>query len=264
MLGSLREALRSGIPTAALFHSLGAFWSTGMQNPVVNAFLRPVGLAPLSLLRGADALLLPTDPELDPVHPSGSKIAFDWLGTTEPGVPRPSQQPDRQRVLVSLSSAWQRGQGAVYERILQALAPLPVDVIVTTGGVELERDLVAPPNAEVHARIPHEEVMPSVGLVIGHGGHSTTLKALAHGIPLLLLPLDPTSDQPLIGRTIEAAGLGRSLPRASSAEAIRSAAIGILADAAIAASADRVGQRLRGQHGAEAGADRVEGIIRQS
>ena len=45
----------------------------------------------------------------------------------------------------------------------------------------------------------HDEIMPSASLVVGHGGHSTTRRALAHGVPLLIVPIHRILDQPMIG-----------------------------------------------------------------
>lgn len=265
MLTSLREAARSGIPTAALFHTLGQFWAQGMANPVLNAALSPARLAPLALLERVQARLLPTDRDLDPAGRGGSRIAFDWLGTTERAQPAAERVPgERPLVLVSLSSAWQRGQGDVYRRIIRALGSLPVRAIVTAGGVDLDGELTAPPTIEVRGWAPHAELMPHADLVVGHGGHSTTMKALAHGIPLLILPMDPTSDQPLMGRTVAAAGLGRTLSRGSSPGQIAAAALAILADPVIRAAAAGAGARLRAQDGAAVGAALVERIAHRS
>jgi UDP:flavonoid glycosyltransferase YjiC (YdhE family) len=55
---------------------------------------------------------------------------------------------------------------------------------------------------EVHHYLPHEEIMPKASLVIGHGGHSTTMRALAHDLPLLILPVHPMLDQPMIGKAV--------------------------------------------------------------
>ena len=45
-------------------------------------------------------------------------------------------------------------------------------------------------------------------LLVGHGGHGTTMQALAHDLPVLVLPMDDKTDQPLVGRSIERAGAG--------------------------------------------------------
>jgi UDP:flavonoid glycosyltransferase YjiC (YdhE family) len=268
MLSATREALRSGIPTAALFHTFGQLWNAGMGNAPINALLRPFGLAPRALWPRLDALLLTTDRELDPAGRGASRFPFEWLGTTERGVPPEPRTPEEPAfVLVSLSTVWLKGQGDVYRRIIAALGQLDHDeprvrAIVTTGGTQYTGNLRPLPNVEIRGRVPHSEILPRADLVIGHGGHSTTMRALAHGVPLLVIPTNPMSDQPMIGKVIEAAGLGRRLPRNAKPEAIRDAVRDILNDREIAATAARTGERLRAQRGAEAAADRIEAIAR--
>ena len=48
--------------------------------------------------------------------------------------------------------------------------------------------------------VPHNDVLPGVSLVIGHGSHATTMRALAWGRPLLIVPMHPMLDQPMIGQ----------------------------------------------------------------
>jgi UDP:flavonoid glycosyltransferase YjiC (YdhE family) len=266
MLSSLREALNTGTPTAVLFHSLGKFWDQGMGNPALNALLGPFGLGPMALLERCAARLLPTDRDIDPAGQGNCRIAFDWIGTTEQATPPAPRAPGSPPlVLVSLSTAWQKNQDHVYQRIITALGQLgngrsAVRAIVTTGGVPLQIDQTLPANVELRGRIPHEQIMPHADLVIGHGGHSTTLKALAHSIPLLVLPLNTSSDQPLIGHTIERNRLGRALPASSLPETIGKTIDDILTDHAIIAATARMGERLRAQNGARNGADLIERI----
>jgi UDP:flavonoid glycosyltransferase YjiC (YdhE family) len=47
-------------------------------------------------------------------------------------------------------------------------------------------------------------------LVITHAGHNTTCESLAHGLPLLLLPIK--DDQPIIAEQVKRAGAGLRLP----------------------------------------------------
>jgi len=266
MLTSLREALSTGTPTAVLFHSFGKFWEHGMGNPALNALLRPFGLSPMALLERCAARLLPTDRDLDPAGQGSCRIAFDWIGTTERATPPATRAPESPPlVLVSLSTAWQKNHDDVYGRVITALGQLangrsPVRAIVTTGGVQIQLDQTLPANVEVHVFIPHEQIMPHVDLVIGHGGHSTTLKALAHGIPMLVLPLDTSSDQPLIGNIIQRNRLGRTLPASALPETIAKTITHILTDHATKTATARTGERLRAQNGARDGADRIEMI----
>jgi DNA-binding transcriptional LysR family regulator len=52
--------------------------------------------------------------------------------------------------------------------------------------------------------------MPEVSMVVGHGGHSTTMLALAHDLPLVLMPMFALADQPMVGIAVHDA-LGRML-----------------------------------------------------
>ncbi|MBS1675415.1 MAG: hypothetical protein JSS74_15780 [Actinobacteria bacterium] len=138
--------------------------------------------------------------------------------------------------------------GAVWNRRMARGPAVPDD----------EYDGVVPPNVQLRGHTPHAALLPRADLVIGHGGHSTTLAALAHGVPLLVLPMNRTSDQPLIGRIVQDAGLGVTLPRASSAAQLAHAIRWILGNEDLRARAARTGGRLRAQHGARTAADRIE------
>ena len=78
----------------------------------------------------------------------------------------------------------------LFRRALDAVAPLPVRVLLTVGrGADLSA--LGPLPANVHAEpwLAQEDVLPHAAAVVGHGGYGTTLGALAHGVPLVLLPL---------------------------------------------------------------------------
>lgn len=258
MLSSLKAALASTVPTTALFHTVGAFMLNAVRPPlsVVSVML---GLPSARLWAAARARILPTDRELDPAGEGASSIDFDWTGTTERGTPPAPRAPgEPPLVLVSLSSAWAPGQADAYRRIVTALSALPVRAIVTTGGAELEGELQSTANVEVREHVPHAELLPHADLVIGHGGHSTTLKALAHGVPLLILPINPLSDQTLMGRAIARHGLGRALRRTASVAELRAAVATILDDPSIREAAVATGERLRAQNGAATAVDLIE------
>ncbi|WP_372699729.1 glycosyltransferase [Arthrobacter sp. JSM 101049] len=216
-----------------------------------------MGLRPSRLWSRAKARLLLTDRDLDPGSNHTALGGFSWTGTTEIGV-EPAARSDRPRVLVALSSSAFPGMLPIYRRIVAALADLPIDATVTTGGVDFGGRLIGAPNVEIRGYVPHHELLPAVDLVIGHGGHSTTLKVLAHSVPLLVLPINPTADQHLIGKALQGAGLGRCLPRSATPAAIREAATAILDDHRLHERAASTGRRLRSlPPGAEVAADQV-------
>ena len=101
---------------------------------------------------------------------------------------------------------------AVYRAAIDALAPLPVRVLVTTG--DAGRDLgelgEIPPNVHVETWVPHDAVAARASVIVCHGGYGSTLGALAHGVPLVVLPLFST-DQWANGDAAARAGAGISL-----------------------------------------------------
>ncbi|MBA3375442.1 MAG: hypothetical protein H0U00_06455 [Actinobacteria bacterium] len=93
----------------------------------------------------------------------------------------------------------------VYARSLEAVAELPVRVLLTTGGNDLELgDL--PANVHVEGWVDEGEVLAHASAVVGHGGAGTTLSALAAGCPLVSVPL--FGDQPDNAVRVAAAGAG--------------------------------------------------------
>ena len=65
---------------------------------------------------------------------------------------------------------------------------LDLDVVVTTGRWIDPVTLRSPANATICQRADHDQLLADVDLVEGHGGHGTTMRALAHGVPLLIVP----------------------------------------------------------------------------
>lgn len=264
LVAPLRGALTAGGRSAVLFHTFGNYWAGAFARGPAGRALALKGLGPLQLWRAADLRLMLTDPELDPGSRSPALRDFTWAGTSEVGV-APVDRGERPRVLVSLSATDWPGMLPVYRQIIAALAELPLDAVVTTGGVDLGGTLDGAPNVDVRDWVPHAGVLPAVDLVIGHGGHSTTMRALAHGLPVLVLPINPISDQRLVGQTIEAAGLGSVLPRSAKAADIRAAVTAILADTELRERAAATGSRLRETpSGGEVAAARIVALLRQS
>lgn len=146
------------------------------------------------------------------------------------------------------------GQRQVLQNILDAAAALPITLTVTTGPAVDPAELSAPPNATVHRYVDHLQLMPRCSAVIGHGGHATTMRALAHGLPLMILPMHPLMDQPMIGKAVRDAGAGVLLRRTSPPEQIAAALAALLGSERHRQAAELLGARLRGADGARTGA----------
>jgi UDP:flavonoid glycosyltransferase YjiC (YdhE family) len=149
----------------------------------------------------------------------------------------------------------------VLQKVVDATKQLDARVVVTTGPVIAPDELRAHPRAEVHRYVPHGELMPHASLVVGHGGHATTMRALAHDLPVLVLPLHPMLDQPMVGEAVQQAGAGRTLSRSTSVPAIAAAIGELVGDGPHRVAAAELGARIRACQGTVTAADELEKVL---
>ena len=216
----------------------------------LNTLRRAHGLAPLrhmfDQVRGAHRQLVMTSPALDfpatlpagvryvgpvledPVWSQGSS----WI---PPGGGKPL-------VLVSMSSTFQDQIGPL-QCVIDALGTMPVHAIVTTGPAIDAAALHAAPNVTVLAHAPHREVLRHAAAVVTHGGHGTVVKALAAGVPMVLLPHG--RDQGDTAVRVTARGAGIALKRTARPEAIAAAVTEVLQNPSFRASAQQLGEAVR-------------------
>jgi UDP:flavonoid glycosyltransferase YjiC (YdhE family) len=255
LLQSLRAAQEAGLTTVALVHSFHAYFDGPWQRGPMGLIGKLKRMSPRRLWAQCDGVLVCTDRELDPAGSKSWPDSFTWTGpvqaATETAVP-----VSPPRVLVSLSTNAFPGQREVLQNVLDGLADAPLQVVLTTGPPVDPDELTAPANAQVHAFLPHDEVMATCSAVIGHGGHSTTMRALAHGLPLVVMPIHPMLDQPMVGKVVEAAGAGVSIKRTSSPAEIRAALATVLSGPQRDVAAE-IGARWRDSDGAVVAADRI-------
>ena len=69
--------------------------------------------------------------------------------------------------------------------------------------------LPAAPNVSLTGYVRHAAVLPHAALLVTHAGLGSVVVALAHGVPMLCLPLD--REQPENARAVEDLGAGRML-----------------------------------------------------
>ena len=254
LLFSVMDALRTaGRSYVALEHSFDTCWRRMAKGPL-GLLLRLRGMKALALIDGGQPTVAATIPDLDTDH--GDVV---HIGPVLSGVPAAPAQPT---VLVSLSTFAFKGLVPAWQRVLDAVATLDARVIATTGPAVDASRLRVPANVELHPWLPHSDVMPEVSVVVGHGGHATTMLALAHDLPVLVIPMDPMTDQPYIGKAIQSAGAGRTMGRRSSPEKIRAAIEELLGEGPHRTAAARLGVKVRAMPGRTTGADLVEGLVR--
>jgi UDP:flavonoid glycosyltransferase YjiC (YdhE family) len=258
LLPTAMQALaRDGIPYAVVEHLFDGFLPSIRKGPI-GLMIRLRGVDWAKALDSAVARLVASLPSLDPAAAGEQPGNVAYTGPILEGVPAAPAEPT---VLVSLSTYAYSGMAAALQRVLDAAADLPAKVVVTTGPVVDPDDLRLPANAEAHRWLPHAELMPRVSLVVGHGGHSTTMLALAHHVPLLVLPMHPLVDQPMVGKAVEAAGAGRRMPKKSSPRALRPVIEELLGDGPHREAAARLGAEIRDLRGPVNAADRLEALV---
>jgi UDP:flavonoid glycosyltransferase YjiC (YdhE family) len=269
LLGALAAADRAGLRRVVLAHTFYDYLASSWSRGPVRFFGLLKGQHPVRLWTAADLMLVTAAPELDPsvLAASAGRSALPANAChTGPVVRAPSPPPPppadgTPRILVSLSTIYFPGQARVLQAVLDALADLPVTGVVTTGPAVDPGQLSAPGNCELHRYVPHDEVLPGVSMVIGHGGHATTMRALAWGRPLLIIPMHPMLDQPMIGKAVSEAGAAVILPKTAPPARIREAAARLLADGPHRAAARRLGDSIRAADGAATAATRLQELL---
>ena len=165
----------------------------------------------------------------------------------------------RPLVLVSLSTLPQ-GQGSVMQRLLTALASLPVRALVTLGPALDAAEFRAPANVQIETFVPHAAVLPEVAAMVTQCGLSTVMKALAHGVPLVCVPL--IADQPDNAARVVAHGAGVRVGSDASPEQIGQAIQRVVTEAHFRESARQLAQVLATEDGARMAAEELEHLAR--
>jgi UDP:flavonoid glycosyltransferase YjiC (YdhE family) len=118
-----------------------------------------------------------------------------------------------------------------------------------TTGTGIDRASLRPaPNTTVRDFVPHGSVLPHVDLAICHAGHGTVMAALAHGVPLLCLPM----------------GAGRTLAPESDAAAIRRVVAEALVDAAVRDGAREIASLIARRDGAAIAAEHLLAMLQSA
>jgi UDP:flavonoid glycosyltransferase YjiC (YdhE family) len=220
----------------------------------------PPGLiaAPLNALRAAHGL--PPDPDLAMLHryltlrpfpPGFQDPALTVAPTAHYLRPTPADRsgpeglppwidalPNRPVVYVGLGTVF--NDPAVFRAVIAGLRDEALTLVVTVGR---DQDPAAygpqPPNVHIACYIPLSLLLPRCALAVTHGGSGTLMAALAHGLPLVVIPL--SADQPVNAARCAALGLGVVIaPSDLTPETARRAALTVLEDPAYRRSAERM------------------------
>jgi MGT family glycosyltransferase len=146
------------------------------------------------------------------------------------------------RVLLSFSTTVMDGQPELIQRAVDAIADDGLDATLMLGPAGDASVLRLPEGLEVIRWADHDALLSTCGAVVTHGGLGTTLRALAHGVPLVLLPLG--RDQGFNAVRVSELGAGIRLDARATAAAIRHAVEDVLSDPRYAATAAELAARI--------------------
>jgi hypothetical protein len=214
--GAMLAAERTGVPHAVvLVNASGSFGKLEIIAPALRRARRDLGLDRDdvgSMIQG-DLTLNPFPPSFrdprfplpagsvtyrgGPIVPTGAS-APEWLANL--GGEGPA-------VYVTLGTIFPAESGDLFHRLLGAIRALGVQAIVTVGR-ELDPASFGPQpdRVLVERYLPQDLVLPRVDVVVNHAGSGSILGALAHGLPVVALPLG--ADQPWNADRVETLGLG--------------------------------------------------------
>jgi UDP:flavonoid glycosyltransferase YjiC (YdhE family) len=254
LIGALAALDGAGMKYTILVHTLRSAMYPAVTRGPLGIAMRLNGFRPGGLYARAERELVVTEPTLDAGY-AGASDVVRYTGAVLPAAVEALPDARHPLIVVSLSTTYIGGQPELLQRIIDAMAPSPAQVVVTTGPAVAPSLLRPAANTELHAFLPHSELMRRAALVIGHGGHATTMLALAHGVPLVVIPMNPSFDQPAIARMVAEHGVGLTVPKRAPADRIRTTVDRVLADDEYTSTARRLGETLRARRAASRAAD---------
>lgn len=133
---------------------------------------------------------------------------------------------------------------SIFRVLLDGLSNVDCSVVATIGrDNDPERLGSIPTNMIVERYIPQDEVLPHIAATVCHGGSGSTLAALAHGVPMLMLP--QAADQFENAEVCQEIGAALALmPDEVSPESVRSAVTALLEDPEYSANARRIAEEI--------------------
>ncbi len=136
-------------------------------------------------------------------------LGFDRSGDEGlPGWVR--EMPDQPTVYATIGTVYQERD--IFQAILDGLGGEPVNLIVTLGrGRDTTQFGPQPPNVHIEQYIPQTLLFEHCAMAITSGSYNTHTSALAHGLPLLVIPISDT--QPLHAQRCVDLGVGLALTR---------------------------------------------------
>jgi|UniRef100_A0AAU3HMJ1 MGT family glycosyltransferase len=178
-----------------------------------------------------------------------------FQGTWQPA------SPDRPVVLISLGTA-ATGWPEFFSLAVEAFRDLTDHEVVIAVGDHLDAAELGelPPHFSVRRHVPQLDVLRHARLFVTHGGMNSTMEALYHGVPMVVIP--QMNEQRANGLRVEELGLGRHLAKEdTTAQSLRAAVDQVTGDASVTERVSALGESMRAVDGPAVAADAIESFL---
>ena len=143
---------------------------------------------------------------------------------------------------------------------IRGLAGGDVLVVVSTGGVPVDRLGELPPNVRAAEFLPYAELFAHTDVFVTNGGYGGTQFALSHGVPIVVAP--GKEDKVEVAARVAWSGVGINLKtQRPTPDAIAAAVNTVLEEPRFRAAAQRIGADIEASPGAAGFAETVDRVI---
>jgi MGT family glycosyltransferase len=233
-----------------------------------DAFVRDngaPGLPELEFIHGSEHLNLYVYPEVvdypreRPLAPTWHRLESSVRTTDEPWEPPVFLRRGKGSLVYLSLGSLGSADVELMRRLVAVLAETPHRYIVSKGPRADEFEL--PDNMWGEARLPQTSIIPTVDVVITHGGNNTTTEALHFGKPMVMLPL--FWDQVDNAQRIHETGRGVRLDTYGfEDDELRDAVSRLAGDGELQARMRSEGRAIRAADGIRRAADLIESVAR--
>lgn len=247
-------------PSFYFGHSSDLSWTTDFSQ--MGGSMYRYWLLPLT--KGVDLVLHATYRDYD-MCPTDLPAHHSYVGPIfweKPGeVVELLQAPGPPWILITLSTSPQPGDLAIVIAALKTVESMDARVLVTLASGHDRDDLGhVPAHVYVKGYCPHSQVLPLCRLVISHSGHGIVMKAMIHGVPMVLVPWG--RDQPGVALRASRLGIAGVVPaKDCHSEAMRQSIHKVFKDNTYFERSRLLSIRLGKENGAEKAAQQIEQLL---
>lgn len=150
-----------------------------------------------------------------------------------------------------------------FKLFMAALADMPCHCVMSVGNSATEELGPIPKNFELNRDASHLEILPHATLQVCHGGMGSSLEALYNGVPILVVPSSPYTEE--VAYRVSELKAGISLPKKDlSIETIKTTVSRTLRDKPLKERATTLQRVFRRSGGVKAVVQRIERFLVES